>query len=232
MEWTRSRSQREDLRRLMQTTNDARECRRCRALLELDGGRAVRNVACEYGVSRQTLYNWDRRFREKSSLGLQDRSRSGRPTHWNHERTRTLERLLADSPRQHGFHIAGWTVGLLQTRLQQLLDWTVSESSLRQQLHALDYVWKRFRYVLKPDPEREKKKTYPQARQTFARQGCRFVSGRNGPDVVSPVAIGMDAQRASRPGRDLRRKCETSRVWDGESHGTSSVAGSSPSAGG
>jgi len=54
------------------------------------------------------------------------------------------------------------TTGLLQTRLHQLLDWHVSESSLRRELHELDYVWKRFRYRLKPDPQCAKKKTHPQ----------------------------------------------------------------------
>jgi hypothetical protein len=44
----------------------------------------------------------------------------------------------------------------------------VSEYTLRQKLHQLDYVWKRYRYTLKPDPLREKKKTYPQACPGFA----------------------------------------------------------------
>lgn len=168
MEGTRSRSDREELMRRMQTTVDARECRRCSALLKMDEGHPIAAVARELGVSRQTLYNWHRRFRAAPSAGLQDASRSGRPTIWSDDRVATLEHLLAGTPRQHGFHAVGWTAELLQTRLRQLLDWTVSESSLRQKLHELDYVWKRFRYTLKPDPAREKKKTYPQTRQQLA----------------------------------------------------------------
>ena len=34
----------------------------------------------------------------------------------------------------------------------------VSDTALREQLHRLGYVWKRPRYVLLPDPEREKKR--------------------------------------------------------------------------
>lgn len=161
MEWSLSQSDRDQLQRQMQTTNSARECRRCGALLRWDSGNNVSAVASEFGVSRQTLYNWRRKFQAKSSPELADDHRSGRPTVWTGDRVDVLEQLLSDSPRDHGFHAVGWTVGLLQKRLKQTLDWEVSDYSLREKLHELDYVWKRFRYRLAPDPQREKKKTHP-----------------------------------------------------------------------
>lgn len=161
MDWGLSKKNRDRLRQRMRMTADARECRRCNALLRLDEGRSVSAVAREFGVSRQTLHNWHDKFQAAEPDGLKDQPRGGRPTVWTNERVRTVEQLLAGSPRQHGFHAAGWTAGLLKTRLEQLLEWSVSEYALRQKLHHLDYVWKRHRYTLKPDPLREKKKTYP-----------------------------------------------------------------------
>lgn len=153
------------LRERMRATEDAKECRRCSALLRLDEGVSVSSVAREFGVSRQTVHNWRNRFQDSSTEDLKDQPRVGRPTVWTNERVELLEHLLNETPRQHEFQAAGWTAGLLQTRLRQLLDWNVSEDSLRRKLHQLDYVWKRFRYRLKPDPLRAKKKTDPQACQ-------------------------------------------------------------------
>lgn len=160
MDWVLSGKNRDLLRSRMQTTIDARECRRCSALLRLDEGRSVSVVAREFGVSRQTLHNWRDKFHTAEAEGLRDQPRSGRPTVWTVERVGTLKQLLADSPRQHGFHAVGWTAGLLKSRLGQLLEEDVSEYALRQKLHELDYVWKRYRYRLKPDPLCEKKKTH------------------------------------------------------------------------
>jgi transposase len=68
-----------------------------------------------------------------------------------------LEHALENSPRDFGFHMTGWTSGLLQTLLQKTLGFRVSEHSVRSKLHELGYVWKRFRYTLRPDPQRDKK---------------------------------------------------------------------------
>ena len=162
MEWKLSRKSRRSLRERMLTTEDVKECRRCHALLRLDEGQTVTSVAREFGVTRQTVHNWRSRFQDSQSADLMDASRDGRPSVWTNERVELLKQLLEESPRQHEFQASGWTTGLLQTRLHQLLDWHVSESSLRRELHELDYVWKRFRYRLKPDPQCAKKKTHPQ----------------------------------------------------------------------
>ena len=55
------------------------------------------------------------------------------------------------------------TVPLLQAHLQRCGGRRLSEDTIRRQLDRLGYVWKRFRYVLPPDPEREKKTRHPAA---------------------------------------------------------------------
>lgn len=159
MDWTLSDQQRSQLRARFQETTDASECRRCEAVLMLDEGRrTVSQIAHHFGVSRQTLYNWRERVPANGEISLTDQTRTGRPTVWTAKRVEELRELLSETPRQHGFQARGWTVSLLLERLDQLLHWRVSEDCLRTQLHELDYVWKRYRYVLKPDREREKKK--------------------------------------------------------------------------
>ncbi len=102
MDWKLSVEDRDCLRNRMQTTIDARECRRCGALLRVDEGHTVSAVAREFGVSRQTLHNWRDKFQADREMDLQDQHRSGRPTVWDDGRVRTLKQLLAETPRQHG----------------------------------------------------------------------------------------------------------------------------------
>lgn len=125
-------------------------------------------VARDLGVSRQSLYNWKRRAATTAG-DLSDRDRSGRPSVWRPRFVRRLKSLLDGSPRDEGFQAVVWTADLLQASLQDSLHFEVSTSSIRRKLHDLGYVWKRFRYTLQPDPDREKKKTHPQAHQGVAR---------------------------------------------------------------
>ena len=54
-----------------------------------------------------------------------------------------------------------WTVPLLRAYFHDQADCWLSEDTIRRQLQRLGYVWKRYRYVLPPDPEREKKTRHP-----------------------------------------------------------------------
>lgn len=160
MGWNLSSPERLDLRRQLQSSDDARAVRRSHALLKLDRGEPVADVAGELGVSRQTLYNW-KHWHKAASRGLSDASRSGRPSCWRPRYVRQLHRSMDESPRDQGFHAASWTSGLLQAHLLDRFDFEVSRRSIRRKLHDLGFVWKRFRYILDPDPKRDKKKTYP-----------------------------------------------------------------------
>ena len=118
MDGTFSDAQRAHLKNSLQTTTDAQVCRRCGALLAWDKGRTVAEVAREFGVTRQTLCNWRKRVQD--GIGrLDDRPRSGRPTVWTAERMADLRHALEHSPRDFGFHLTGWTTGLLQRLLRQ-----------------------------------------------------------------------------------------------------------------
>jgi transposase len=154
--------QRRKLRLELRRADDASHYRRLLAVLELDRGRTVAEVAASLGVTRQSVYNWACSFAAfPDPEALRDRYGVGRPTAWSDE----LEALLLDSlrrrPDELGYAGLNWTVPLLQEHLYRRGGVWLSDDTIRRRLDRLGYVWKRFRYVLPPDPEREKKTRHP-----------------------------------------------------------------------
>src|SRR4051812_13418494 len=75
--------QRRRLRRQLRATHDARLYRRTLAILEVDRGRSVRDVALSLGVEPRTIYYWIEAYtREHDPSSLGDGERPGRPTLW------------------------------------------------------------------------------------------------------------------------------------------------------
>ncbi len=150
--------QREHLRAEVKAVGDPRVVKRIVALLELDQGAPLSGVAANLGVTRQTVYNWTRRFREDGGLpALHDRARRGRPPRLSEPLRRVVTWLLQQPPDAFGYAAVGWTVSLLRDILATRIGMHVSDATLRRALHRLDHAWKRPRYVLRPDAEREKK---------------------------------------------------------------------------
>jgi len=128
------------------------------ALLELDQGASPADVAGRLGVTRQTLYNWTRRFAAGGGLrALYDRARRGRPPKLSAPVRGLLVWLLKQPPEAFGYRATGWTAALLRHVLAKRMGVRVSARTLRRALHQMDYAWKRPRYILRPDPDREKK---------------------------------------------------------------------------
>src|SRR5436305_4778006 len=149
--------QRERLRRQLVETRDLRIYRRALAILEADRGRPIAAVAQMLGVSRQAVHNWLAAFaRTPSPASLADAPRSGRPRLLDEEDTDLLYVLLGLSPQHFGFPEVDWTVPRLSEALERGTGRRASCATARRQLREWDYVWKRPRYVLAPDPEREK----------------------------------------------------------------------------
>lgn len=149
---------RREIRAKLRQTQDARLCRRLLAVLESDRGLPISEIAELLGVSGQSVYNWIARFEEQGDASnLSDAPRSGRPTRAGEVVDVVLRTLLMLSPERLGYHATHWTVPLLQDQLRQNTGEQYSPDTIRRSLHRLGYVWKRPRYVLAADPEREKK---------------------------------------------------------------------------
>jgi len=166
-------SQRREMRTKLRQTRDARLYRRLLAVLESDRGASVSKIAELLGVSCQSVYNWIARFQKRSDAAeLSDAPRSGRPARAGEVADVLLQTLLMLSPERLGYHATHWTVPLLQDQLRQNTGEQYSSDTIRRRLHRLGYVWKRPRYALAPDPQREKKTPNSLRRVWFAQAQC------------------------------------------------------------
>jgi transposase len=156
--------QRRKLRTQLRGTDDASYYRRLLALLDLDRGRTAAEVAASLGVTRQSVYNWACSFAAcQDPAALRGRYGVGRPTAWSDELEALLLAALQRRPDELGDAGVNWTIPLLQEHLSRRGGVWLSDDTIRRRLDRLGYVWKRYRYVLPPDPEREKKTRDPEA---------------------------------------------------------------------
>jgi transposase len=161
--------QRRQLRQQLKAACDARTYRRTLALLELDRGRSAADIANMLGVTRQSVNNWAIAFaREPDPSVLSDHPRCGRPPVLTEQTVGHLPVLMRQSPQSLGYPHTDWTVPLLQQEMEQDSGLRPSDETVRRGLRQLGFVWKRPRYVLEPDPEREKKTADPPANPGIA----------------------------------------------------------------
>jgi transposase len=141
--------QRDALQRLALASPDTRAARRALALLDLARGESVTGVACRYGVSRETVYQWAARLGRDGLPGarLRDAPRSGRPADTRRAAEEVLRAALRTDPRRLGYRHPAWTTPLLQRHLRRQ-GTEASEATIRRSLRRLGYRWKRPRLVL------------------------------------------------------------------------------------
>jgi transposase len=140
-----------------------RELTRAQALLWLDEGETVEEVAQRLLVSRQTVYNWLLRFRQRSDQNLrsrlQDAPRAGRPPTALGIIDPLLEEVIDTDPRDYGYRHTVWTAALLQHYLREAHGIIVGRRSIGLAIARLGVRWKRPRHVLgqRPDTWRQAK---------------------------------------------------------------------------
>jgi transposase len=208
--WLLTAAQRRRLERELTVAGDAAFFRRAFALLEIDAGRPLEEVAHPLRVSARSLYRWIERYRSHASLeGLRRQPGQGRPLRWDERLEALLPAVLARCPRDFGYLATGWTLPLLQQVLAQGRpdEPTLSEDTLRRRLHERGYVWKRFRYVLDPDPQREKKTLDPPPNSGLARPDGALGPGRNRVAAAAAALAGrLGAEGPTGPGAPQRPK--------------------------
>jgi transposase len=200
--------QRHCLRRELTQTRDARLYRRLLAVLEYDRGRPVADIAHMLGMTRQSIYNWVEVYLQNlQPAALDDAEHSGRPRLLSEDDEDLLETLLAISPQDLGYPDTTWTVPRLQEALAASTGQRFSDDTIRRALRRLRFLWKRPRYVLEPDPEREKKRPDPTANPGTAGAQRRAGARRNRPAVVPTAAGGMVQARHGGAGLVERSQC-------------------------
>ena len=199
---------RERLERQLKQAKDARVFRRTLAVLEYGDGIPVSQIAHQLKVDRRSVSRWIEAYRASyDPTALGDEERPGRPPRWTDGCSAWLQAVLDASPEEVGFLAANWTVPLLQEHLEHCLGEWYSDDTIRRALRRLGYVWKRTRYVLAPDPEREKKTPDPQKSAEFEAAQRPPGRGRDRSFAVSSPAVRVGPTRRSDPSSHFGTQC-------------------------
>jgi transposase len=149
--------QRGELEDLAVHTALAKERCRAQALLWLAEGADVAEVAELLLVSRQTVYNWVRRFRARAGSGLRagllDATRPGRPRAAGGAIDGLVAAVIDGDPRRHGYRATAWTAPLLRCHLRDHHGIVVSDRTVSRAIDRLGIRWKRPRHDLALRPE-------------------------------------------------------------------------------
>lgn len=147
-----SSKERVQLELLIAHTHDARQALRAYALLWLDDGESVPEVAWRLGVTRQTVYNWARRFGLRDGLEfaarLRDAPRCGRPCTAAGIIDPLIDAVIECDPRELDYRSTVWTASLLVEYLRDEHHVAVSDDSVRSAIGRLRVRWKRPRHRL------------------------------------------------------------------------------------
>jgi transposase len=111
-----SRRERAKMQDLIAQPHDARQTLRAYALLWLDDGESVPEVAQRLGVTRQTVYNWASRFQARTNLDLalrlSDAPRCGRPCTATGIIDPLIDSIIERDPREFDYRSTVWTASL------------------------------------------------------------------------------------------------------------------------
>jgi transposase len=112
--------------------------------LWLDEGESAEAVAARLGVSRQTVYNWATRFKERRGkcdipTRLADDQRSGRRRTTALTIDPLIAAVLGRDPHEFGYCAPRWTPTLLERYLRNDLNITVCRRSVSLALQRLEH---------------------------------------------------------------------------------------------
>lgn len=222
---------RRQLERQLRQTDDVRLYRRTLAVLEYDRGQSIAEIARTLRVNRRSVQRWIQAYsRSFDPESLRDDDRPGRPRRWTEECSEWLQAFLRHAPTELGYYAVNWTVPLLRDPLAMATAHSFSDHTLRRALRGLGYAWKRARYVLAPDPEREKKTSNPPGNPPFAATERPVGRGRDRFAAVSSAACQLEPTRRREPRFAVGQECSPSGLRGHESpHRNTAVFGSSTS---
>ena len=155
-DFSHSRQERTRLEALVAHTHDARQALRACALLWLDDGESVPEVAHRLGVTRQTVYNWagrlQRRAESEVAARLLDAPRGGRPCTAAGIIDPLIDEVIERDPRELDYRSTVWTAPLLVAYLRDEHHLSASDESVRLAIARLRIRWKRPRHYLARRP--------------------------------------------------------------------------------
>lgn len=147
-----SDTERRELEQVVHNSRLAKQRVRGQALLWLDDGMTVQQVADLLGVHRRTVARWRDRYAERVrwsvSERLLDAPRTGRPPSGGLMIDQLLDEVIDLDPRLLGYRATTWTASLLCDYLDEVHGIDVSLKTVSRALKRLRIRWKRPRHAL------------------------------------------------------------------------------------
>jgi transposase len=144
--------ERQGLEDLMRQATEATALRRTQALLWLDGGESIQQIADRLRISRQAVYKWLAHFQARQACALQTRvapgAHSGRPRTVHGVIEPLIDAVIDRKPRAWGYQATVWTAPLMVQYLAEVHQLRVSRPSVSLALGRLRMRWKRPRHQL------------------------------------------------------------------------------------
>lgn len=155
----------------------ATEEERIRAVQLMEEGKSPELVAEFLGVSRSSVFEWQKKYREGGLASLSTRFASGRPTFLSDEQMLTLRSFIVGrDPRQFSFGVALWTRTIVRDLVRRQFDVQVSLSTVGRVLKKLGLSAQRPLYrAYQQNPElvwQWKTTVYPEIRAQAATVGA------------------------------------------------------------
>ncbi|MHC4225616.1 MAG: IS630 family transposase [Planctomycetota bacterium] len=151
-----TRSERRRLQKLAHSEQEKRATRR-RALVVLmsHAGHSGREIADLLGITRRTVSNTRRRWREGGLEGLAAVPSPGRPPLADAAYVRRLLRVVERDPRSLGYAFARWTAPRLAAYMAEETGIEITAGWVAEILKAHGYVWRRTKRTTRnlQDPE-------------------------------------------------------------------------------
>jgi transposase len=133
---------RDRLMHVARSRSNTRHAKRAKVLLGLHHGKSVQQVADEAGVSRQAVYNLQKRFLERRDQReherVQDAQHTGRPPKKQRMVIRIINKLLRRKPRHYGYEAEEWTVAMLHEQVEKETGASISRRTIRRAWNALN----------------------------------------------------------------------------------------------
>jgi transposase len=153
---TLNANERKALEHRVTETKDAQQWRRAQALLWLNQGDPVPEVADRLCRSRQVIYKWVAQFYSRQALEIAQRvapgARSGRPRTAHGIIDPLIVALIERAPGALGYRSTVWTAPLLPQYLWEEHALTVSRQSVSRAMARSGFEWKRPRHRLARRP--------------------------------------------------------------------------------
>ena len=126
---------------------DKRVIRRVMVMVAVSGQTELTEIARQWGIARQTIYNWLVAFLEKSWDSLTYGYGPGRPAHLTKTQKEQLCAWVKAGPEASGFSSGCWTTVMIQELIWKKFGVLYNRFYVGELLHNLGFSFQKARFV-------------------------------------------------------------------------------------